>query len=127
MRRISWGRVVAGGLAAEFLLVVLVGAVRVGFGESAFLASVLAGSAAMPFVLALWVCRGRPHPLLNGALVGGVATAFYIVLFTITAPGQSQPLLYQAAHVLKILGGLSGGFVSSRWRANQRGSAASAV
>jgi hypothetical protein len=127
-RRIYWGRVVAGGFAAEFLLVVLVSAVRGAFGETAFLVSILAGSAAMPFLLALWVCRsGRPHAMLNGALVGGVAAALYILLFTITAPGQSQPLLYQAAHVLKVLGGLSGGFVVTRWRGGERGSAAAAL
>ena len=127
-RNVYWGRVVAGGLAAEFLLVGLLGIVRAAFGETAFLASVLVGSAAMPFLLALWVCRGgRPHALLNGALVGGVAVAFYLLLFTITAPGQTQPLLYQAAHVLKVVGGLSGGFVASRWRGGARGSAAAAV
>jgi len=127
-RRIYWGRVVVGGLASEVLLVVLVGAVRAAFGETAFLASILVGSAAMPFLLALWVCRGdRRYALLNGALVGGVAVAAYLLLFTITAPGQSQPLLYEAAHVLKILGGLSGGFVATRRRASPRGSEASAV
>jgi putative intracellular protease/amidase len=128
MRNIYWGRVVAGGLAAEFLLVVLVAVVRAAFGETAFLASILAGSAAMPFLLALWVCRGgRPDAMLNGALVGGVAVAFYIVLFTVTAPGQSQPLLYEIAHVLKIFGGLSGGFVAARRRASTGESAPSAV
>lgn len=128
VRRIYWGRVVVGGLSAEFLLVVLVGAVRAAFGETAFLASVLIGSAAMPFLFALWVCRGgRPHALLNGALVGGMAMVFYIVLFAITSPGQSQPLLYQAAHVLKVLAGLSGGFVAGRRRTSRRGSAAPAV
>ena len=126
--RIYWGRVVAGGLAAEFLLFALVFPVRAAFGETAFLASILVGSAAMPFVLALWVCRGgRPNAMLNGALVGVVAAAFYILLFTITAPGQSQPLLYQAAHVLKVLGGLSGGFVVTRRRASAGDSASSAV
>jgi len=128
MRRIYWGRVVVGGLAAEFLLVVLVGAVRAAFGATAFLAAVLVGSAAMPFLLALWVCRGgRTHALLNGALVGGVAAAFYFLLFTITAPGQSQPLLYQVAHVLKVLGGLGGGFVAGRRHASPRSAAASGV
>jgi len=127
-RRIYWGRVAAGGLAAEVLVFVLVFPVRAAFGETAFLASILVGSAAMPFLLALWVCRGgRPHAMLNGALVGAVAAAFYILLFTITAPGQSQPLLYQAAHVLKVLGGLSGGFVATRRRVSTRGPATSAV
>ena len=127
-RSIYWGRILVGGLAAEVLVFALVFPVRAAFGETAFLASILVGSAAMPFLLALWVCRGgRPQPLLNGALVGVVAATFYILLFTITAPGQSQPLLYQAAHVLKILGGLSGGLVAARWRAGPRGSAASAV
>jgi hypothetical protein len=128
MRRIYWGRVVAGGLAAEFLVFALVFPLRAAFGETAFLASILVGSAAMPFLLALWVSRGgRPHALLNGALVGLVAAAFYVLLFTITAPGQSQPLLYQVAHVLKVLGGLGGGFVAGRRRASARGSAASGV
>ena len=113
--RIHWRRVIIGGLIAEFLVFALVFPVRVVLGENAFLASILIGSALMPFLLALWVCRGRPAAMLNGALVGAVAALFYLALFMATAPAdQSQPLLYQASHVLKVLGGLSGGFVASR-------------
>jgi hypothetical protein len=55
--------------------------------------------------------------MLNGALVGTVAALFYIVVFTAMAPaGQSQPLLFQISHVVKVLGGLSGGVVASRRR-----------
>lgn len=116
---------ITGGLVAEFLVFALVFPVRAAFGEKAFLVSIAIGSAAMPFLLALWVCRGgRPHAMLNGALVGTVAAAFYILLFTATAPaGQSQPVLYKISHVLKVLGGLSGGVVASRWRARAGGSA----
>lgn len=120
--RIYWLRVITGGLVAEFLVFALVFPVRAAFGETAFLASIVVGSAVMPFLLALWVCRGgRPYAMLNGALVGTVAAAFYIVLFTATAPaGQSQPLLYKVSHVLKVLGGLSGGLVASRRSARTR-------
>jgi hypothetical protein len=117
--------VITGGLVAEVLVFALVFPVRAAFGEKAFLVAIVIGSAAMPFLLALWVCRGgRPHAMLNGALVGTVAASFYILLFTATASaGQSQPLLYKVSHVLKVLGGLSGGLVASRRRAGMRGSA----
>lgn len=113
---------ITGGILAEVLVFALVFPVRAAFGQQAFLASIVIGSAALPFLFALWVCRGgRPRPMLNGALVGAVAAAFYILLFMTTAPaGQSQPLLYKIAHVLKVLGGLSGGLVASRRRTEPR-------
>jgi hypothetical protein len=109
--------VISGGLAAELLVFALVFSVRAAFGETAFLASIVIGSAVMPFLLALWACRGREHAMLNGALVGTVAALFYIVVFTATAPaGQSQPLLFQISHVVKVFGGFAGGVVASRRR-----------
>jgi hypothetical protein len=120
--RIYWGRVIAGGLLAELLVFALVFPVRAALGENAFLTSIVIGSATMPFLVALWVCRGgRPHAMLNGALVGAVAATFYILIFIAMAPaGQSQPLLFKVSHVLKVVGGLAGGLVASRRRAEMR-------
>lgn len=90
---------------------VIVFPVRHFFGERAFLASILIASAAMPFLLAIWVCRRvESRFALHGALVGAVAALIYIGL----AWGQRQPLLYKVAHGLKVLGGVAGGAVASR-------------
>ena len=81
------------------------------FGERAFLASILIASFAMPFVFALWVGRGLSSRfVLHGTLVGIVAALFYLAI----AWGQPQPLLYQIAHGLKIVGGAAGGLIASR-------------
>ena len=113
---------IAGGLVAELLVFALVFPVRAALGENAFLTSIVIGSATMPFLVALWVCRGgRPHAMLNGALVGAVAATFYILISIALAPaGQSQPLLFKVSHVLKVVGGLAGGLVASRRRAEIR-------
>ena len=92
-----WGRILLGGFLAELLVFAIVFPVRHFFGERAFLASILIASAAMPFALAIWVCRRAESGfVLQGALVGVVA------------------MLYKVAHGLKVVGGLAGGAVGSR-------------
>ena len=111
--KIHWGRVLLGGFLAELLVFAIVFPARHFFGQSAFLASILIASAAMPFVFALWVARRIESGfVLHGALVGLVAALIYIGL----AWRQPQPALYKVAHGLKIVGGAAGGLVASRRR-----------
>ena len=106
-----WGRILLGGFLAELLVFVIVFPVRHFFGQRAFLASILVASAAMPLVLAIWVCRRVESAfLLHGALVGVVAALIYLALTW----GQPEPGLYKVAHGLKVVGGLVGGAVGSR-------------
>jgi hypothetical protein len=84
------------------------------FGQRAFLASILTASAAMPFVVALWVCkRVESRFAIHGAIVGIVAALVYMGL----AWGQPEPLLYKIAHGLKVVGGVAGGMVAGRRKA----------
>jgi hypothetical protein len=111
--QLRWGRVLIGGFLAELLVFAIVFPVLYLFGQQAFLASVLIASAVMPFIFAIWVGRRvESRFVLHGALVGLVAALIYMGL----AWGQSQPLLYKIAHVLKVAGGAAGGVVASRRR-----------
>jgi hypothetical protein len=61
---------------------------------------------ALPFLFALWVNRRvESHLSLHGLMVGVVAALVYVIV----AGGRPGPLLYKAAHGLKVLGGLPGG------------------
>ena len=105
-----------GGFLAELLVFAVVFPVRHFFGQRAFLGSILIASAAMPFLLALWVARkAESRFALHGALVGLVAALIYMGL----AWGQPQPLLYKVAHGLKVAGGMAGGIVASRRKATE--------
>ena len=111
--QIHWGRAVVGGLAAELAVFAIVFPVRYLWGQQAFLASILIASGLMPFMLALWVCRGvQAGFVFHGALVGIVAALFYLGL----AWRQPQPPLYKIAHGLKVVGGMAGGIVAARRR-----------
>jgi len=84
---------------------------RAAFGQRAFLVSIPLACVVMPFLLTLWVCRRvESRFVLHGALVGIVATIFYVAL----AWKQPQPLLYIISHGLKVVGGMAGGMVAAR-------------
>jgi len=112
-----WGRVIVGGFVAELLVFAVVFPVLQLFGDRAFRVSIPVASAVMPFLLAIWVARRVTSRFaLHGGLVGAVAAIVYMGV----AWGQPQPLLYQISHVLKIVGGLAGGLVASRWKPGSR-------
>jgi len=114
---LRWVRASIGGIGAELSLFAIVFPAHYLFGQRAFLASILIGSALMPFLFALWVGRAvESHFLLHGALVGIVAILFYLAV----ARGQPEPLLYKIAHALKVLGGMLGGVVAGRRNLAQR-------
>lgn len=110
LRRLRWGRVAIGGVCAELAVFAIVFPVFHFFGQTAFLASILAASLLMPFLFALWVDRRvESHFLLHGLLVGLVAALVYLL----AARGQPEPLLYKVAHGLKLAGGILGGALSA--------------
>jgi hypothetical protein len=57
LRRLSWGRVLAGGVCAELAVFAIVFPVLHFWGQTAFLVSILVASAVLPFLFALWVDR----------------------------------------------------------------------
>jgi hypothetical protein len=62
-------------------------------------------------VFAIWVSRRiESRFLMHGLLVGVVAALIYLGL----AWGQPQPLLYNIAHGLKLVGGAAGGLIAAR-------------
>ena len=114
---LRWGRIIAGGVFAELGVFAVVFPVLHFFGQRAFLASILAASAALPFAFAVWVGRRvESHFALHGVLVGTVAALVYLIV----AWGQPEPLLYKIAHGLKLLGGLLGGLTAARRAAEHR-------
>src|SRR3984957_13892179 len=117
LRHLRWGRVAVGGVCAELAVFAIVFPVLHFWGQTAFLASILVTSAALPFIFALWVDRRvESHFVLHGLMVGVVAALMYVIV----AWGQPEPLLYKVAHGLKLLGGLLGGVASAHWMAGDR-------
>jgi len=111
LRRLHWGRAIAGGVCAELAVFAIVFPVLHFFGQAAFLASILVSSAVLPFIFAVWVGRHvESHFVLHGLLVGVVAALLYLIV----AWGQPEPFLYKIAHGLKLVGGLLGGVISAR-------------
>jgi len=114
-----WGRIVLGGFLAELILVVFVIPVNLaGGGERAITIIAVAGSFVVFVPVAWWLGRSLARPVLHGALMGAAAAAIYIVLavvgrrFNPTAP--PMPFIYYVAHVLKIAGGATGGWLAQR-------------
>lgn len=128
----NWMRAIGGGILAELLLVVVLMPVVFIFYDFetlqdpdnlpfpiAFL--VVAGSFVMPALLTQWVAKQASSRLvLHGLLVG--FTAFVVYVTPMLLAGEQQPPLYWFAHAMKILGGLTGGFIAAR-RLATRGSA----
>ena len=93
---------------------VLVIPVALVYGQHLLLYVAPPASLVMCFLFALWVGRRVDSSfVLHGMLVGVVATLLYVGL-TLARP---EPFPYLVAHVLKILGGAAGGFLSGRRKA----------
>jgi hypothetical protein len=111
LERIRWWRVLIGGFLAEVSVIAFVIPVALAYGQHALLYVAPPVSLVMCFLFALWVGRGVDSNFVwHGMLVGVVATLLYVGL-TLARP---EPIPYLVAHVLKILGGGAGGFLSSR-------------
>jgi hypothetical protein len=120
----NWMRAILGGILAEVLLIVVLMPVVLIFYSIETLQNpdnlpfpiafiIVAGSFAMPALVTQWVATRAPSRIvLHGLLVG--FTAFVVYATPMFLAGEHQPPLYWFAHAMKILGGLTGGFVAAR-------------
>jgi len=125
----NWMRAIGGGVLAEVLLIVVLMPVVFIFFDVDTLQNpdnlpfaiafiIVAGSFVMPALVTQWVAKRAPSRLvLHGLLVGFSAFVVYATPMILT--GQHQPPLYWVAHAMKILGGLTGGFVAARRQATR--------
>jgi hypothetical protein len=128
IRQVHWGRIVVAGFLSEvavfaiFLLLLIV-ATLAGAPDVARPMSTLdyvdaiLSSFAMVFLFTLWVgTRIEFGFILHGALVGVVGILLFAIMWVATTGSLAQPPLYVAAHLLKVLGGITGGLVVGRRR-----------
>jgi hypothetical protein len=116
---LRWGRIVLGGFLAELLLILAVIPMRAaGSSDTAVTTLAVAGSFLAFVPIAWWLGRPLSRPVLHGVLMGAVAAAIYMALsvvvrlFDPNAP--AVPLIYYVAHVLKLVGGATGGWLAQR-------------
>jgi|SRR5688572_16428585 hypothetical protein len=116
---LRWGRILLGGFLGEMILIAAVIPMRAfGSTESAITVAAVAGSYVAFVPIAWWLTRTLGRPVLHGMLMGAVAAAIYIALsvgaqqFVPDAP--PVPLIYYVAHVLKLAGGATGGWLAGR-------------
>jgi putative membrane protein (TIGR04086 family) len=111
MKNIRWGWILLGGFLAELGIFVIVIPLSLLIGQESLLYSAPPASFVAAFVFGIWVARKAPQRrMLHGALVGVVSVLIYIGI----SLGQPEPIAYVIAHVLKVLGGATGGFVASK-------------
>jgi hypothetical protein len=111
--RIHWVRALIGGFLAELSVFSVVIPVALVYGQHPLLYVAPPASLVACFLFALWVGRRVDSQFVwHGILVGAVATLLYVGL----TRGRPEPMAYLFAHVLKILGGATGGFVAGRRR-----------
>ena len=109
MKSMRWGWIVLGGFLAELAIFAIVIPLSLLAGQESLLYSAPPASFVATFAFGLWVARrAERHRVMHGALVGVVAMLIYVGM-TIN---QSMPIAYLFAHVLKVLGGVAGGFIA---------------
>jgi putative membrane protein (TIGR04086 family) len=109
MKNVRWGWILLGGFHAELAVFAIVIPLSLLAGQHSLLYSAPPASFVATFVFGMWVARKAPQrQLLHGALVGIAAALIYIGINI----GQPEPIAYIIAHVLKVLGGAAGGFVT---------------
>jgi hypothetical protein len=127
-----WGRIVLGGFLAELILIVFVIPVRAAGGSDQTVTVIAVAGSFVVFVpVAWWLGRSLARPVLHGALMGAVAAAIYTLLAVVGRYFQPdappQPFIYYVAHVLKIAGGATGGWLARRSAASAASSPTSQV
>jgi hypothetical protein len=116
---LRWGRIVLGAILAELLLIIAVIPIfATGASESVLTTVAVAGSFIVLVPIAWWLARPTSTPVLHGILMGAVAALIYTLLgvvgrlFNPDAP--PTPLIYYVGHLLKLAGGATGGWLSTR-------------
>jgi len=115
---LRWGRIVLGGFLAELVLFVPVIAANIaGGGERAITVVAVAGSYVVFVPVTWWMSRHLARPVLHGALMGAAAAAIYVIVGVVAGyfqPTAATPFIYYVAHMLKIAGGATGGWLAQR-------------
>ena len=128
IRRIRWKWILLAAFLAEatvmvlFFLLLLVTTLA-GFPDIAKpmtpldYIDAMVSSFVMMFLFTLWAAKRIESDLvLHGALIGLSGFVLFSVLWIATTESLAQPALYVVAHVLKVLGGITGGLVAERRR-----------
>jgi hypothetical protein len=109
MKRIRWGRVIAGGFLSELAVIAVFIPATVLLGTVPGQYTAVVGSLVMPFLFGLWTARkAEAYFVLHGLMVGVIGILIYVGL----TRAQPEPLLYIFAHGLKLLGGAAGGYLA---------------
>ena len=116
---LRWGRIALGGFLAEVILMLaVIPFYAAGSGDGPITVVAVAGSFLVFIPVAWWLCRSLPRPVLHGLLMGAAAAAIYVALTSLQqlfAPDPAaMPAIYYVAHVLKIAGGATGGWLAQR-------------
>jgi putative membrane protein (TIGR04086 family) len=113
-RKIHWGWIAIGGIAAEVALIIAIVPAGLRLGQTFLDYTAPPGSLITCFCAALWISRKiESRFVLHGTLVGVVAALIYIAI----TRAQPEPIAYIVAHGLKLVGGALGGFVAQRRKA----------
>ena len=109
MKRIRWGRVLAGGFLSELAVIAVFIPATALLGEVPGQYTAVAGSLVMPLLFGLWTARNaEAYFVLHGIMVGVIGIVIYVGL----TRAQPEPLLYILAHGLKLAGGAAGGYLA---------------
>ncbi len=119
VQSLRWGRIALGGFLIEVVLMIAVLPLQaLDAGADAITALAVGGSFFVSLAIAAWLCKTLGRPALQGALMGLVAAAIYLVMqaaATAFAPNPPEiPLIYYFAHLVKVVGGAVGGWWVSR-------------
>ena len=75
----------------------------------------MVSSFAAVFLFTLWVGRRIESGfVLHGALIGVVGAVLFSIMWRATTGALAQPVPYVVAHVLKVVGGITGGLVAEK-------------
>ncbi len=112
---VRWLWCLLGGILAEVALVaVAVPAYLTPSPEATLTYVIPPACLAVPFLMALWIAgKAKSSFVLNGALVGLIPALLYVPAFFF----GPLPLAYAIGNILKIVGGVAGGYVVARRRA----------
>ena len=121
--QVHWGRIVVAGFLSEvavfaIFFLLLIASTLAGVPDLARPMSSLdymdamLSSFLMVFLFSLWVGkRIESGFVLHGTLVGVVGILLFAIMWVATTGSLAQPPLYVVAHLLKVLGGITGGLV----------------
>ena len=116
MKRIRWGRVVLGAVAAEASVILLIAAISIAlpeFRESAGYYVAPPASALATFLMTLWVARKLESGfILHGILVGLIGVVLTGGFIFLAKP--EDRVMYGVSYVLRIIGGYLGGVVARK-------------